>query len=113
MAMTEYRRYKIIAILSESKHFVSAKELCRRFEGVSERTIRSDIDALYVTFSIESRTGRNGGYRLVAADPAPIQCASMLNSVKVFLDQAGGCDGYDAALMEYAIRLLYAISQHG
>ena len=111
--MTADRRYKIIAILAESKGYVSAKELCRRIEGVSERTIRSDIDALYVTFDIESHTGRYGGYRLVSTDPVYAQCASMLITVKEHLEKTGGFDGYDAALMEHAIRLLYAHAQHG
>ncbi|MBO6158800.1 MAG: HTH domain-containing protein [Firmicutes bacterium] len=113
MALTADRRFRIIAILAEHKGYVSAEELCRRIEGVSRRTIRSDIDALCVTFAIESRTGPHGGYRLVATDPVPIQCASMLQAVKAHLDQTGGCDGYDAALMEHTIRLLYANAKHG
>lgn len=77
-----------------------------------DSTIRSDMDYLRERFSIESRPGKDGGYRL-ANGPVFFIHAEMLYRMKKTIEQMGGISGYDADLMDQSIHALNAIKKDG
>lgn len=103
------RRYAIIALLFHRHDFVKVRELRDRF-AASDSTIRADMEYLHEHFTIESRTGKYGGYRLTDA-PLFFAHAEMLHKVRYGIEEMGGMDGYDAELMEQSIRVLQSIKK--
>ena len=103
------RRFAIIALLFHRHGFVKVQEMSDRF-AASGSTIRADIDYLHEHFTIESRTGKYGGYRLTDA-PIFFLHAEMLHKVRHGIEKIGGLDGYDADLMEQSIRVLQSIKK--
>ena len=108
---TADRRFEIIVVLFHHPGFVKANVLTDRFAAV-DSTIRSDMDYLRERFSIESRPGKDGGYRLNAG-PVFLIHAEMLYRVKKTIEQMGGIAGYDADLMDQSIQALNAIQKDG
>lgn len=105
------RRHAIIALLFHRHGFVKVRELRDRF-AASDSTIRADMEYLHEHFTIESRTGKYGGYRLTDA-PIFFAHAEMLHKVRYGIEKMGGMDGYDAELMEQSIRALQSIKKKG
>ncbi len=107
--VTADRRFAIITLLFHRHGFVKVQEMSDRF-AASGSTIRADIDYLHEHFTIESRTGKYGGYRLIDA-PIFFLHAEMLHKVRHGIEKIGGLDGYDADLMEQSIRVLQSIKK--
>jgi predicted DNA-binding transcriptional regulator YafY len=70
MAATTSRTLELLSLLQSHRHW-SARELVDRL-GVSERTLRRDVDRLReLGYGIESMRGSTGGYRLEAGTGLP------------------------------------------
>ena len=63
MIDTPARRREIIEILYFADDYVKIRPLAVRF-GVSNATIRNDVDVLSLSYRILSQTGPNGGIKL-------------------------------------------------
>ena len=108
---TADRRFEIIIVLFHHAGFVKAHALTDQFAAV-DSTIRSDMDYLRERFSIESRPGKDGGYRL-SDGPVFLVHAEMLYRVKKAIERMGGISGYDADLMDQSILALTSIQKDG
>jgi predicted DNA-binding transcriptional regulator YafY len=70
MAATTSRTLELLSLLQSHRHW-SARELVDRL-GVSERTLRRDVERLReLGYGIESMRGSSGGYRLEAGTGLP------------------------------------------
>ncbi|HEY9365906.1 MAG TPA: YafY family protein [Agromyces sp.] len=70
MAATTSRTLELLSLLQSHRHW-SARELVDRL-GVSDRTLRRDVDRLReLGYGIESARGSTGGYRLEAGTGLP------------------------------------------
>ena len=105
-----------IVILSRQTDFITLDALVSLVDAGRKSTIRADIDSLENYFHIESRPGRNGGYRL-----ALLQSQSVFAKHAVMLMQMRDAikkrniwiEGYDAIIMEQIIRLLLEVKRLG
>ena len=105
------RRFDMIVYIIRHKH-VSAKELRLKFE-VSDSTVRADMNALSQYYPVTSIQGHGGGYSLVMDTPVFCKHVDMLYHISETIVRIGGIDGYDAILMQEAIRALLQIELHG
>lgn len=108
---TADRRFEIIVVLYHRSDYVKVSTLSDMFAAV-DSTIRSDMDYLREHFSIESRSGKDGGYRLIDA-PIFFIHAEMLHNVKKTIERMGGIEGYNSDLMEQTIQALNSIKKRG
>ena len=110
------RRFRIIVILSKQTDFITLETLVSLVDAGRKSTIRADIESLDPYFHIESRPGRNGGYRL-----ALLQSQSLFAKHAVMLMRMRDnivkmnvwIEGYDPELMEQVIRLLLEVKRRG
>ena len=110
------RRFRIIVILSRQTDFITLDALVSLVDAGRKSTIRADIDSLENYFHIESRPGRNGGYRLALFQSQSVfaKHAVMLMQMRDAIKKRNiWIEGYDAIIMEQIIRLLLEVKRLG
>jgi predicted DNA-binding transcriptional regulator YafY len=105
MANTSSRALRLLSLLQARRHW-SGGELAGRL-GVSERTLRRDVDRLReLGYPVEAHRGVEGGYRLTAGAAMPPLLVDDEEAVALVVGLHAAAQGAVAGLAESSVRAL-------
>ena len=105
MADTSARMLRLLSLLQSHRHW-PGPELCDRL-GVSERTLRRDVDRLRgLGYQVESVPGAAGGYQLSAGSTLPPMVFDHDEAVALAIGLGNVAVGTDPSTAEASLRAL-------